>query len=85
VSSEWYLETTLGDVCCYDTHCKDCKPNGDCEQCDTIDGRFMEAVNEYASTCDVCGELTSHEQFAYVDPDTQLGCCDECFQKGQLP
>jgi hypothetical protein len=46
--------------------------------CDTIDGRYMPAVNEYASTCDGgCMELTMHE-LMIMDPVTQLGYCSEC-------
>jgi hypothetical protein len=37
----------------------------------------MEAVNEYASTCDGCAELTMHEEM-WMDPKTQLGYCEKC-------
>lgn len=83
--NKWYSLTVLDDECCYNTHCKDCEPNGNCDVCETIDGRYMEAVNDYASTCDVCCELTHHDLFAYIDPVTQLGCCESCFEKGNLP
>ncbi len=78
--SEWYRTTRLGDECCSDEHCSRCSPNGDCEGCGTIDGRFMEVVNEYASTCDACGELTSHTSMQ-MDPLTQLGYCPDCVRK----
>ena len=44
---------------------------------DEIDGRFVDVVNEYASTCDGCGELTMHESMA-MDNETQLGYCKDC-------
>jgi hypothetical protein len=78
--SDWYKETKLGDGCGFDTHCENCDPNGDCDNCFTIDGRNVEAVCGYASTCDGCGELTSHEQMQ-MDPETQLGYCEECVPK----
>jgi uncharacterized Zn finger protein len=37
----------------------------------------MEVVNEYASTCDGCSELTSHELMT-MDKKTQLGYCQDC-------
>lgn len=76
-TSEWYRNTVLGDGCDYETHCPACSPNGDCNKCDTIGGRWMEAVNEYASTCDGCGQLTAHERLT-MDPETQLGYCSSC-------
>jgi hypothetical protein len=51
-ASPWYLETKLSDACYDEHHCADCRPNGDCDRCFTIDGRWVEAVSEYASTCD---------------------------------
>jgi hypothetical protein len=78
--STWFKETKLGEMCSSETHCKDCEPNGDCDPCNTIDGRFMDVVNEYASTCDNCGELTSHDILC-ADPETQLGYCPDCIDK----
>jgi hypothetical protein len=43
----------------------------------------MEAVNEYASTCDYCGELTSHTLMR-MDPETQLGYCHDCVDSNEL-
>ncbi|MFA6447718.1 MAG: hypothetical protein WCW31_05745 [Patescibacteria group bacterium] len=64
---------------------KDCalwKP--DKEQCDDcIDGRFIDAVSEYASTCDGCGELTHHDLMV-MDPKTQLGYCKPCAKQRGL-
>jgi hypothetical protein len=51
---------------------------------DEVDGRWVDAVNEYASTCDGCGELEMHEHMA-MDPDTQLGYCPACVAKGLGP
>ena len=53
-------------------------PNGEeCYDDECICGRWMEAVNEYASTCDGCAELTMHENMT-MDMKTQLGYCDNC-------
>lgn len=61
---------------------KDCdlwEPNREeCDDC--VDGRLIEIVSEYASTCDGCGELTLHEEM-YMDEKTQLGYCEECTKK----
>lgn len=78
--SDWYLSTYLGDLCTSDTHCKYCQPGGDCDRCDTIDGRFIEAVSNYASTCDGCGELTGHNQMT-IDTQTQSCYCPKCVSK----
>ncbi len=74
-------ETTLGRDCTPTTHCASCKPDGSCDYCETIEGRFMEAVNEYASTCDYCGDLCSHDLFEFLDERTQLGACGHCLQE----
>ena len=50
-----------------------------CDREDEIDGRFIDAVAEYASTCDGCGELTHHD-FLTMDDETQLGYCEVCEQ-----
>jgi hypothetical protein len=79
--SQWFEETKLGGGCDWETHCKDCDPSGNCDICGTIDGRFMEVVNEYASTCDGdCMEIHSHELLA-MDTVTQLGYCEDCIPK----
>jgi hypothetical protein len=80
MSENWFDQAELGEECVGDTRCPDCEPNGNCDSCDTIDGRFMEAVNEYASTCDWCAELTMHVMMR-MDPETQLGYCEECVPK----
>jgi hypothetical protein len=75
---EWWINGIMVDE--YDPNnedCKDCEYR-DCESC--CDGRFTDAVNEYASTCDGCGELTSNELMWY-DEKTQLGYCDECVKQ----
>lgn len=51
------------------------KNEEDCDDC--VDGRFIGAVCEYASTCDGCDELTSHDQMT-MDVETQLGYCEKC-------
>jgi len=82
-ASSWFEEAQLSDQCTsgdVPTRCPDCKANGDCESCDTIDGRWITAVSDYASTCDGCGELCSHEIMT-MDPKTQLGYCPECAPK----
>jgi len=50
------------------------------DSCDSIDGRWIEAVSEYASSCDGCGELTLHE-LMIADEKTQLGYCASCARK----
>ena len=50
----------------------------DQEECDDcINGRFIGAVCEYASTCDGCGELTHHELLT-MDKKTEMGYCPVC-------
>lgn len=78
IRSSWYEQSILGDGCGVNTHCEHCEPNGDCDICGTMDGRDMECVNEYASTCDgPCAELTHHD-YLTMDTKTQLGYCDDC-------
>lgn len=80
-TSPWFKEATLSDECTSDTRCPDAEKNGNCDQCGTIDGRYMEAVNEYASTCDGdCQDLTHHNHL-YMDPKTQQGYCEKCLPK----
>lgn len=67
--------------CCGDVRCHHCGPDGVCDHCDTIDGRLVEEVSEYASTCDYCCELAMHESMI-MDERTQLGICDRCIDKG---
>jgi hypothetical protein len=76
----WFETTSLGEDCTSVTHCADCNPSGDCDCCDTVDGRWIAAVSDYASTCDWCGEQTHHEHLT-MDPKTQLGYCDDCIPK----
>ncbi len=74
----WYQDTKLGDGCDDEHHCPDCEPNGNCDICDTVEGRWIGAVCEYASTCDGdCHELT-HHGYLVMDPLTQLGYCRDC-------
>jgi len=49
----------------------------ECYDENEICGRYMEAVNEYASTCDGCYELTMHDMMT-MDKETQLRYCEEC-------
>ena len=79
--STWY-ETAAVDAECWNGHgghrCSDCQPDGFCETCDTFEGRWIEAINEYASTCDGCAELTHHD-LQRIDPDDgQKGYCENC-------
>ena len=80
MSKGWYQGSTLGSRCSQmdNTHCEECEDHGVCNTCDTVNGRWMEAVNQYASTCDCCGDLEMHESMR-MDPDTQLGYCRACF------
>lgn len=51
-----------------------------CSDDNEILGRYIEVVNEYASTCDGCGEITLHELLE-MDEKTQLGYCKNCLPK----
>ena len=81
MNNHWYLNTKLGEECDNEYHCEDCEPLGICETCDTVDGRWIQAVSDYASTCDYCQELTSH-CLMEMHEETQLGLCDNCRGKG---
>lgn len=67
---------------CKHEDCDLFEPGGEeCDDC--VDGRFIGAVSEYASTCDGCGELTAHELMT-MDEKTQLGYCEKCAPKMNL-
>ena len=53
--------------------------NKECPDYDAVYGRTLEVVNQYASTCDGCGELTMHEAMK-MDEKTQLGYCEKCME-----
>lgn len=58
-------------------------PSSHCPTCDSDtchNGRTLEVVNQYASTCDGCGELTLHELLD-MDEETQLGYCPKCVKE----
>ena len=78
---DWFQDANPGEFCDHATRCPDCQPDGICQRCDTVEGRNMEAVNEYASTCDGCGELTHHEELQEIG-DTELGLCPDCVRRG---
>ena len=61
----------------YDDPEKHC-PTCDHEECQ--DGRILECVNVYASTCDGCADLTHHEEM-WMDEETQLGYCPTCIKE----
>ena len=77
----WFEKAEPGRDCTPDTRCEHAELNGNCDACNTVDGRFMEEVNNYASTCDACGELTMHEELT-MNEENQLGTCQECIKKG---
>lgn len=78
----WHESTILSEICsyAYETHCEHCEKGGCCDSCDTVEGRDIELVCEYASTCDLCGELTHHNEL-HADMKTQLGYCISCIPK----
>lgn len=80
MAASWFESTMLGENCCFCEHCEDCEPNGVCHACNTVDGRFMDVVNTYASTCDGCSEMTDHH-LLIEDKKTQLGYCWSCWEK----
>lgn len=77
----WFETAEPGSYCAPDMRCKDAETNGNCDICETVDGRYVEAVNEYASTCDVCGNLAMHEAMT-MNKENQLGTCEKCTSKG---
>lgn len=72
----------MGERCCHNVRCPDAEKNGNCDSCDTIDGRYMEFVNLYASTCDGCMKLTRHDTME-MDGETQFGYCEKCAPKAR--
>ncbi len=76
-SSSWFEDVNLGEYCSPDTRCPFCNDNGDCDMCGTINGRWMEAVNNHTSTCDGCSGPCTHELMR-MDPVTDLSYCPEC-------
>lgn len=74
----------MPEVKCQDKDCPLWYPGRlECDDC--VDGRFIGDVSEYASTCDGCGELTSHNSMI-MDEETQLGYCERCAkERGLLP
>ncbi len=80
-TASWYDSATLGEWCGSDTHCIRCRTNGDCDSCDTIDGRHMDAVAEHAQTCDSCADLTKNESLT-MHPTTHLLYCERCLRQG---
>ncbi len=79
--ASWYESTSLGEWCGPDTHCKACRVNGDCDLCDTIDGRHMNAIAEHAQTCDGCADLTENESLT-MNLGTNLLYCQRCLRQG---
>ena len=77
----WFERAEPGKECSIDTRCEDAERNGNCDSCRTMDGRWMEEVNTYASTCDACGEQTMHSEME-MNEENQLGTCKECIVKG---
>ena len=73
----WYDEAKIGTNCCNPPErCPDCQPDGFCESCDSFEGRSLECINEYASTCDGCYQLVHHD-LQRLDCDG-LGYCEKC-------
>ena len=66
----------MKDECEYNL--EECTQDGDCMTC--CEGRYMEVVNEYASTCDECGELTHHDDLT-MNENNQLAYCEWCIKK----
>ena len=77
----WYESAWPGERCGSDTRCEACQPDGVCDACDTIDGRWVDAVAEYAQTCDGCGDLTMNENLT-EDGSTRLSYCQKCRVSG---
>ena len=77
----WFERAEPRNECSIDTRCEYAESNGNCDSCRTMDGRWMEEVNSYASTCDACGEQTMHSEME-MNEENQLGTCQECLAKG---
>lgn len=93
--SEYYKNTSLGEICTPQTYCIDCDVDGLCDPCDTVEGVYAgsntlaglgcapvgtSGVFAHSGTCDgPCMELVSY-QLQHMDPHTQLGYCDECME-----
>ena len=77
----WFEQAEPGKECSPDTRCEYAETNGNCDYCRTMDGRGIEEINCYASTCDACGEQTMHEELE-MNEENQLGTCQECLKKG---
>ena len=63
---------------CLHKNCQNWEPGiteDDCDDC--CDGRYLEEVFIYASTCDRCHNLTLHELMT-MDEETELGYCKKC-------
>ncbi|HEX3100063.1 MAG TPA: hypothetical protein VHQ41_03800 [Patescibacteria group bacterium] len=80
--SDYIKNTWLGEECnvIFGSHCEECDEYGFCDFCGTFEGRNMEAISDYASTCDGCYDHTAH-QLMSMDPQTQLGYCAHCLEK----
>ena len=79
--SHWYATARLDTECTNHNggvRCHDCDPDGFCDSCDTFEGRFIEAIQQYATTCDGCGELTHHDLQISDPEDETLGYCETC-------
>lgn len=73
----WFDEAKLGTSCCNpQERCPECQPDGFCEPCDSFQGRSIECISEYASTCDGCCQLVHHD-LQHLDSDG-LGYCENC-------
>lgn len=70
----WYEATSLGKCCESNTHCKACRMDGDCDACDTIDGRWPDIkLFEATSLGECCG----------LDTCTMDGDCAACKLVGE--
>ena len=77
----WFEKAEPGKECTPNARCENAETNGNCDYCRTMDGRGIEEINCYASTCDCCGELTMHEEME-MNEENQLGTCEVCIAKG---
>ena len=80
--SHWYMIALPADSCSNGHsgfRCDRCEPDGFCDSCETFEGRGIELICEYASTCDGCHELVHHDlQRTIPGSDDQLGYCYNC-------
>lgn len=80
--SDCYFNGVSKEKICQETDCPLWEPNKvECDDC--LDGRDMEVVYEYATTCNDCGELMDRGLMSQ-DEVTKHFYCEECAENRGL-